>query len=44
LNGTNVSAQSNWWGTAAGLQPGETNLLSGGSIDSSAQLTTDPRP
>lgn len=44
LNGSAVSAQSNWWGTAAGLTAGETNLTSGGSVDASSPLATDPRP
>jgi len=44
LNGTNIFAQSNWWGTAAGLLAGETTLSTGGSIVSSTQLTADPRP
>lgn len=44
LNGSAVPAQSNWWGVGSGLSGGETNLISGGSIDASSPLTSDPRP
>ena len=44
LNGSAVSAQSNWWGTGAGLLGGELNLISGGSIDATSPLASDPRP
>ena len=44
LNGTNVSAQSNWWGVGSGLAPVEVNLVSGGTVDSNNFLVTDPRP
>jgi len=44
LNGSNVSAQSNWWGVGTGLSGAETNLISGGSVDATTPLALDPRP
>lgn len=42
VNRAAVSAQSNWWGDALGLPPSEFTLVNGGSLDSSAFLTSDP--
>jgi len=42
--GGSVTARNNWWGNAAGLQPGRVTLSASTTVDSTAFLTTDPRP
>ncbi len=44
LDGKTISAKSNWWGVATGLNPANVNHTTGGNIDSSNFLNTDPRP
>jgi len=40
--GSQLSATQNWWGNVLGLQPAQTNLIGGSTIDSSSFLTSDP--
>ncbi|HPQ50529.1 MAG TPA: right-handed parallel beta-helix repeat-containing protein [Alphaproteobacteria bacterium] len=42
LNGAELKAENNWWGTAAGLQTIERTLDVGSTIDSDPFLTADP--
>lgn len=42
--GDAVSAQNNWWGSPAGLDPGRASLLLGTTLDASNPLIVDPRP
>jgi hypothetical protein len=42
--GVTISAQHNWWGNASGLIAGRRTLDGTSGIDSTAFLTTDPRP
>jgi predicted RNA-binding protein YlxR (DUF448 family) len=44
LDGGILRAQSNWWGTAAGLLPAEYTLEVGSTIDSTNHLSADPTP
>jgi len=39
-----LKAQHNWWGDAAGLQPGRMTLDAGSTIDASNFLAVDPAP
>ena len=42
LDGDELSAENNYWGTAAGLLPAEVLLEDGSTIDASPFLTSDP--
>lgn len=39
-----LSAQGNWWGDAAGLNPAHMTLVGGSTIDASNWLVADPSP
>ncbi len=41
LDGGELNAENNWWGTASGLLPAEVDLVDG-TIDSTPFLTSDP--
>ncbi|HNS44531.1 MAG TPA: right-handed parallel beta-helix repeat-containing protein [Alphaproteobacteria bacterium] len=44
LNGNDLKAENNWWGTSTGLSVRETTLDVGSTIDTHPHLTTDPAP
>lgn len=43
IDGAELSAENNWWGTASGLLPGETELLDGSTVDAEPFLFVDPQ-
>ena len=42
VDGLELKAENNWWGDAAGLQPGRVMFDDGSTADSSPFLTSDP--
>ena len=42
LDGDELKAENNFWGTSSGLQPANVILIDGSSIDASPFLTSDP--